>query len=112
MSKFDYMEFTGGADGAQFVVHAKKYTKMQAVDLFVQEYPYCGRKLTVGDRFSGLRKPTIADIHDSWVRWYIKMPDDIFNEYPDGGYSFCSNSERGSFPVWVINVGEMKEEIA
>ena len=98
MSKFDYMPFTGGADGEQFVVHAKKYTKMQAIDLFTQEYPY-----------DDLRKPSIADIHDCWVRWYIRMPDDVFNEYPDGGYSFCSNSERGSFPVWVLNVCDMRE---
>lgn len=31
MSKFDYMLFTGGSDGDEFVVHAKKFSKREAI---------------------------------------------------------------------------------
>ena len=40
MSKLDYIEFYGGSEGTQFVVHANKYTKEEVIDLFVSEYDY------------------------------------------------------------------------
>jgi len=97
-SKFDYMPFEGGADGEQFVVHANKYTQEQALELFAAEYP-----------FDDLRRPTIEDMQMYWVKWYIRLPDDTFNEFPDGGYSFCAMKERGSFPAWVITLNTLRD---
>lgn len=57
MSKFDYMEFGYSAGNFdQLVLHAKKYTKEQAVEIFNSEYGYKGLKCTVDNIDSGYVK--------------------------------------------------------
>ena len=103
MSKFDYMEFYGGSEGTQFVVHANKYTKEKALELFVSEYDY----LFDANGANSLRKPTINDIYDARCRFYIRAPDSCIEFEGEPCYSFCGNT-RGSFPVYVIDLASLE----
>lgn len=95
MSKFDYLAFTGGSDGDEFVAHAKKYTPEQVVELFCSEYG--------GLLDDCYRNPTMDDIELKWVRWYIRAPESCGDEDDGCGcYSYCDKEERGAFPVYVI----------
>jgi len=91
MSKFDYMEFTGGT-AKEFVVHANKYTKEEALALAVTEME--------------LESVESIEAVERYCRYYVRVPD--FCGY-DGGsnngcYTYCGKGERGAFPVWVIEV--------
>ena len=88
MSKFDFMNFTDVSGNIDFVVHAKKFSKREAIDLFIENL------------FSeGYRKPTLEDVRERAVRYYRIAPGSC--NY-DGFYSYCKSGEKGSFPVWVI----------
>ncbi len=90
MSKFDYMEFTGGSSG-EFVAHAKKFTKEEVITLAIAE---------VGIEES----VTIDDVYERWCRYYIRVPDwcGYDGDSSSGCYTYCGKDERGAFPVWVI----------
>lgn len=101
MAKFDYMTFSDGYFNTEFVVHAGKFTKEEAIRLFIQEYHYkfkpesCIRKL--------LRKPTIDDVIRRQVKYFPRTPDYCgYDDLDRGCYTFCNRDARGSFPVWVI----------
>jgi len=88
-SKFDYMIFTGGYDGDEFVVHAVKYTKRQAMDLFVTE---CNQTM-----------PKYEDVQTRWVKYFINAPEYVGSgEFEGAVYTFCDEGVKGCFPVWVI----------
>lgn len=100
MSKFDYMNFSDGRD-TEFVVHAKKFSKEEAINLCIQENDfkfmekYCNGQLH--------RKPTIEDIKERTVRYYPKVPDFCgYDDKDSGCYTYCKTGVKGSFPVWVI----------
>ncbi len=102
MSKFDYMAFSydGGKDD-EFVVHAKKFTKADAIELLKSEYDY---------RFENgeYREPTEEDFKQDQVRYFVKVPEYCAGLEKEGGcYSYCAESERGSFPVWVCVLSEL-----
>ena len=107
MSKFDYMNFNVDGWDTEFVTHAKKFSKIETLDLFIAENDwrfdekYCNGTL--------LRKPTISDIKERTVRWYPKIPEDCGYDGEGGCYSYCNREERGSFPVWIIEFEELKE---
>ena len=67
MTKFDYMSFSGGND-TEFVAHAKKYSKEQTLELCVGENEW---------RFEegGLRIPTIEDIEELTVKYFVSIPE-------------------------------------
>lgn len=100
MSKFDYMNFTDGSWNIEFVVHAKKFSKEEAVNLCIQENDsmfiekYCDGKLH--------RKPTLEDVRERTVRYYPIAPESCGYDGDGGCYSYCKSGEKGSFPVWVI----------
>jgi hypothetical protein len=99
--KFDYMNFYGGSDGTEFVAHANKYTKEQAINLCISENDWRFEQKNSGGDL--LREPTVDDIVHRHVKWYVKAPD--WCGYDDGGegcYTYCAEGLRGSFPVWVI----------
>lgn len=103
MCKFDYMVFTGG-NTEEFVVHAKKYTKEQTIDLMLSEMDY----LSMNDNeTSEYRLPSIVDIDERYIRYYIKVPD--FCDYDrDGGcYTYCNKDSKGCFPVYVISLEKL-----
>jgi hypothetical protein len=98
MSKFDYMNFTDGSWYIEFVVHAKKFSKREAIDLFMIENE---------NLFSeGYRKPTLEDVMERAVRYYPIAPGDC--DFDGGCYSYCKSGEKGSFPVWVIEFEKLK----
>lgn len=91
MSKFDYMSFSGGSSG-EFVVHARKYTKEEAIELMMEE---TASEETI--------KP--ENVYERWCRYYIRVPE--WCGYDDGDssagcYTYCEKGGRGAFPVWVI----------
>ena len=89
MSKFDYMEFTGSSSN-EFVVHAKKYTKEEALELAVEEM--------------GLGAIELDEVIERYCRYYVRVPDFCgYDGDSNGGcYTYCGKGERGAFPVWVI----------
>lgn len=99
MAKFDYMNFYGGKD-TEFVVHAKSFTKEQAVELFIHE------NIT---EYSKLRTPTVGDVSERRVRYFVSWPSQCNSGEFDsaGGYSYCGN-DKGSFPVWVIEFNGLR----
>lgn len=104
MSKFNYMNFEGGAD-TEFVAHAKKFTKEQAIDCclaendwkFERKYPY--------------RKPVLADIKQRQVKYFINKPDYCGFDTDGGCYTFCDENANGSFPVWVIEFEGLRDNL-
>lgn len=100
MSKFDYMNFDGGSEGTQFVVHVGKYTADETVELYEAEN---------GDKLYDQRKPTMDDIVERRVKYYVRVPDWCGHDSDGGGcYTFCGEADRRSFPVWVINLEELR----
>ena len=99
MSNFDYMNFTGGKDD-EFVVHAAKFTKAEAIELFCSEHEPCY-----------YREPKESDIEERYVRWYIRVPDfcGYDSDGTNGCYSYASAGTRGSFKVWVFNLSKLRE---
>jgi len=102
MTKFDYMIFEGGADGVEFVVHAVKFTRRQAIDLFCQEcWNYYSKPVT----------PEYEDVEQRRVKYFINPPESVgVGEFEGGIYTFCDEGMRGSFPVWVINIRDLEEK--
>lgn len=90
MAKFDYMLFTG-CSPTEFVVHANKYNKEQAIELAVKE-------LSLGST------PATDSVYERWCRYYIRTPDwcGYDGDSNSGCYTYCGKGERGAFPVWVI----------
>ncbi|HHX61330.1 MAG TPA: hypothetical protein GX707_11565 [Epulopiscium sp.] len=103
MSKFDYENFSDGWD-TEFVVHAKKFSKTETLDLFIVENAHLFSE--------GYRKPTIDDIAERTVRWYPRIPEWCgYGDGSEGGcYSYCKREERGSFPAWVIEFERIEVE--
>lgn len=98
MSKFDYMNFTDGSWNVEFVAHAKKFSRIGTLNLFMIENEHLFSE--------GYRKPTIQDIRERTVRWHPIAPEDC--DLEGGCYSYCNRRERGSFPVWVIEFDGLK----
>lgn len=106
MSKYDYGNFSDGGRDIEFVVHAKKFTKEDAVRLCIQENDhkfmeeYCNGKLH--------REPTTEDVIELTVRWYPVVPGFCGFDRNRGCYTYCDKGERGSFPVWVIEFKKLR----
>lgn len=98
LSRFDYMNFTDGSWDFEFVAHAKKFSKIETLNLFMIENEHLFSE--------GCRKPTIDDVKEATVRWYPIAPDDC--DLEGGCYSYCKRNERGSFPVWIIEFEKLK----
>lgn len=101
MSKFDYMNFEGGED-TEFVAHAKKFTKEEAINHCIVENAW---------EFEGedtLRMPTVEDIKERQVKYFINKPDYCGLDTDDGCYTYCEANAKGSFPVWVIEFKELR----
>lgn len=82
------MEFTGGAY-REFVVHAYKYSKAEAVQIMTKETGY-------------EENLDLDHMQKRWCRYYVQVPE-FCNYDGDGGcYTYCEEGERGVFPVWVI----------
>ena len=97
MSNFTYMEF--GYDAGSFdqlVFHANKYSKQDCVDIFNEEYAYKGLKCTLDDIKGG-----------GFVKYYIRPTQHMSLDFDGGVYGFVDKKERGAFPVWVIELGEL-----
>jgi len=101
MAKFDYMNFYGAAD-IEFVVHAKQFSKEQAIALFIHEN-------MAGYTRDRLREPTADNIEQHHVRYYVREPFGCGLGSSDGCYSFCSEDSRGSFPVWTIDFAKLRQ---
>lgn len=69
MSNFTHMGFNdGGCYDSDFVVHAKKYSKAEAVEILKDEYDY--------NFDDGIyREPTEDDFVEDYVRWYVRIPE-------------------------------------
>lgn len=101
MSKFDFMNFGDGYNDMEFVVHAKKFTKEEAINLCLAENGWRFEKGRCNP--TPLRKPTINDIGCAFVRWFVRAPESC--DYDDEGrgcYTYTSPDDRGAFPVWII----------
>lgn len=92
MSKFDYMQFTGGSSD-EFVVNAKKYSKEEAIEIAVEEMAL-------------EETPTPEKVYERWCRYYIRVPEwcGYDGDSNSGCYTYCGKEERGAFPVWVIEI--------
>jgi hypothetical protein len=101
-SKFEFMNFTGGASD-NFVVHAGKFTKEEVVDIMVRENDWM---------FDGKnRKPTVEDVKEAWIRYYPSVPQRCgFSNNDYGGcYTFCDKAKKSAFLVWVISYADLAE---
>jgi len=107
MSKFDYCNFNDGSYDIEFVSHARKYTKDQAIDLCFAENDWRFDKRYC-DTVDPLRIPTVNDVECKSVRYYPGGLESCFAD--DGGpiYSYCKQGQRGSFPVWVISFSRLE----
>lgn len=105
MSKFDYMNFSDGRN-TEFVVHANKYTKEEAIELCIQENDYKFMEEYCGNQLH--RHPTPKDVKERAVRYYPVIPEFCGCDDEGGCYTFCKKGERGSFPVWVIEFEQLK----
>jgi hypothetical protein len=65
------------------------------VDICLEHWEYRFRKELY-------KKPTVDDVKEETVRWYVKIPEFCGYDGEGGCYSYCDKGERGSFPVWVI----------
>lgn len=103
MSKFDYMNFEGGKD-TEFVTHAKKFSKEEAIKYCLEENDW---------KFEGesaLRIPSIEDVYQRQVKYFINRPDYCGFDTDGGCYTYCSSDSRGSFPVWVIDFAGLRSK--
>ena len=99
MSIYDYGNFNDGCQDVEFVAHAKKYTKQEAIELCIAENDWkFDEKYCDGDL---LRVPTIEDVKENTARYYPHAPESCDFDGEGGCYSYCKVGERGSFPVWV-----------
>lgn len=109
MSKFDYMGFSyaGGRDDA-FVVHAKKYTQEQAINLCKREYGrfFCKTNKHRKPWEKKFREPTINDINKASCAFRFGASV----EYPEGCYTFVDDNANGAFPVYVILFSRLEVE--
>ena len=97
MSNFDYMFFDSGYMPTAFVVHAKKYTKDEAIELCKDNFKENGEELD----------PIIFNtIKQKYVRYYVKVPMECGHDTEGGCYTYCEKGTRGSFPVWNIRLEE------
>ena len=95
MSKFNYMMFYGGFDEDEFVVHAKKFTKKEAIEKMFFEI--------VGGESEKIDE-ILAICKEKTVRYFVQAPLTVedYDGYYSGCYSYCKEGERGSFPVWAF----------
>lgn len=100
MSKFDYMNFSDGSRDIEFVAHAKKFTKEEAIRLCLQENDYKFMEKYCGGNL--YREPTVEDVLERSVRWYPAVPEFCDFDVDGGCYTYCKKGGKGSFPVWVI----------
>lgn len=101
MAKFDFMVF----DDDSFVVHASKYTKEQALELFnSEEGSYYYKKMLEAGK---CRAATIDDVEKSWCKWVAKAP---FGHDFEGGCYLARTGGRGSFPIWIIDVWRLRNK--
>ena len=89
MSNFDFVTFKGGYED-EFVVHAKKYTKEQALELFAQEYE--------------CKHPLGEVVEERHVKYYVRTPKWCGYDDDGGCYTYCNEGVRGSFVAWVIPI--------
>ncbi|WMJ83389.1 hypothetical protein ACS3UN_09970 [Oscillospiraceae bacterium LTW-04] len=105
MSKFDFMTFGYDAgDEDMFVTHASKYTAEETVVLCKRECAYKFRDRTIFHNriLKALREPTVSDVQDMYCAFRFGNP-----EWPDGCYALVGPTERGAFPVRVIDFGRL-----
>lgn len=103
MSKFDFMNFEGGED-TEFVVHAEKFTKEEAIEkcLFENDWRF-------EEANARYRKPVLSDIAEDRVKYFVKIPEYCGLDSSGGGcYTYCDQKARGSFPVWVIEFQNLR----
>lgn len=100
MSKFDFMNFTDGLN-FEFVAHAKKYTKEETISLCLAE-----NGLDFQER--KLREPVVSDIRERTVKYFVKVPEYCDVDTDGGCYTYCNKGVRGNFPVWVIELNDLK----
>lgn len=106
MSKFEYMDFTGGSGGDEFVAHAGKFSKQQTIDACISEWDYKFEP----DGY--MRKPGENDVYLRWVKYYVRVPDWCGHDNDGGGcYTYCNSHDRGAFPVWVIESGMLAFDV-
>lgn len=102
-AKFDY-EFFGISigDTDYFAAHAKKYTKEQVVGIYNEEYQgYYG-------------EATVDDVSERYAKYFVRptwrMEHDP--DYTGGCYGFVDEPGNGAFPVWVIDVKEVRKRVS
>lgn len=83
MSGFDYLFLEDGPD-MNFIAHAKKYTKEEAITHFLEVVGMVTDENT-------LRKPIMDDVENGRVKYFEEDPE-------------------SSFPVWVIDIGKLRIE--
>ena len=106
MSKFTSMNFNIDGHDIEFVAHAKKYSKAEAIQECVAENDW---KFYVpeGSNDDGWRLPTEEDIALRYVKYYPTLPDYCGSDQ-ESGYTYCNKDARGCFPVWVISFEDLK----
>ena len=100
------MMFNDGDMDIEFVCHAKKYSKEEAAALCDKELKSSKNE---DERF---RSANVDDVKERTVRWYPRIPErcGYDGDPADGCYSYCDNAEKGSFPVWVIDLKRLEDE--
>jgi hypothetical protein len=91
MSNFDIMMFNGGNVHGEYVAHAKKFTKEEFLERCKHDF-----------YLDGVKEITMDDIKENHVRYYVKAPYGL--DFDDGCYSYCRPDEKGSFPVWTVDI--------
>lgn len=98
MANFDYMSFScDGSYPEQFCVHAKKFTREEAIEIFQRE---CADLIET----LGLRIPTDDDILECFVAYRLG----VYEFDGEGCYTFVNQGDCGSFPVWVFEFESLK----
>lgn len=106
MSKFEYVNFYGGSEGTEFVCHAGKFDKEEALNICISENEW---HFDEAQGFDKWRLPTDSDVQEAYVRYYVRPPDRCACDTDGGYYSYCEHGARGGFPVWVIRLDTLKE---
>lgn len=101
MSSFDYMNFNDGYADCEFVVHANKFTKEQAIELCLVENDFRFKE-EHHKPYKLLRKPIVDDVIMRYIRYYPKTPEWCGCDNESGCYTYCNKDSRGCFPVWVM----------
>ena len=73
-----------------------RYNKEEVLKLYMEEYgnPY---------NRTNTRDPQICDVKESYCAYRMGFP-----EYEDGCYTTVDKGARGSFPVYVIEYGDLR----